>query len=93
MGATFSGSLKLWTAFAAVLSLVFFGLFVWAVWQSFSAASVQVAIGWMGIGLAAFVAVGMIKIWFWMRMNHLVMLKEIKRLELQILHRSAATAS
>lgn len=29
-------------------------------------------------------AVAMIKMWFWMRMNHLALLRELKRIELRL---------
>lgn len=84
MGATFTGSLKLWTVFAFLLSFALFALSVWAAWQAWTASQLQHSILWIGLALWASIAVGMIKIWFWLRMNHIVTLREIKRLELQI---------
>ncbi|WP_300377560.1 DUF6768 family protein [Henriciella sp.] len=84
LGATFTGSMKFWTAFAVALSLIFFFGSIWALWQASVSANAQEAVVWTGGALGAWFAVGMIKIWFWLRMNHLVTLKEIKRLELKV---------
>lgn len=39
---------------------------------------------WLAIFLFAMIAVGLLKIWFWMRMNHLALLRELKRIELRL---------
>lgn len=84
LGSAFAGSMKAWTAFAFVLSFVFFLFSIWAAWQAWTAPALQQSVTWMGVALAAWIAVGLMKIWFWLRMNHLTLLREIKRLELQV---------
>jgi hypothetical protein len=44
---------------------------------------------WMAVGLAAFFALGLLRLWFLMELNRLSLAREIKRLELQV----AAVAS
>lgn len=84
MGMTFSGPLRYWTAFAFVFSFLFFALSVWAAYNMFMADELKhviiwgVFFGWMSL------AVGLMKVWFWMRMNHLAVLRELKRIELRL---------
>ncbi|MEM8617573.1 MAG: DUF6768 family protein [Pseudomonadota bacterium] len=84
MGATFAGPLRYWTAFAFLLSFAFFGLAVWAVYQAVTAIEVQQTVLWSTLAIWSFLAVSMIKVWFWLRMNHLAVLKEIKLLHMQV---------
>ena len=84
LGAAFAGSMKAWTVFAVVFSLGFFVFSLFALWQAHIAADTQRAILWTTLALGAWISVGLIKIWFWLRMNHLNILREIKRLELQV---------
>ena len=84
MGAAFAGTMRIWTILAFILSFVFFAGAVWCAYLVFVAATPVEAIGWAAIGMAAFMATGFAKIWFWLRMNHLVVLREIKLLELQL---------
>ena len=84
MGMTFTGPLKYWTAFAFVFSLFFFGLAVWGVYNMFQAEDLKIVILWGTLVGWASLAVGLIKVWFWMRMNHLNVLRELKRIELRL---------
>lgn len=84
LGATFSGPMKFWTGFAFVLSFVLFGIAVWAGFRMYAAAELRELMFWMAVFMSGMLAVSMIKIWFWMRMNHLAVLRELKRIELRI---------
>lgn len=84
LGAAFAGSMKAWTVFAFVFSFGLFAFSVFALWQAYSAPSVQPAILWATLALGAWISVGLTKIWFWLRMSQLNLLREIKRLELQL---------
>ncbi len=86
MGETFSGPMKYWTAFAFALSLAFFGLGVLCFVRLFSADGATEIALWLAGFTAANIAVGLVKIWFWMRMNHLATLRELKKIELRIAH-------
>lgn len=85
MGDAFSGPLRGWTAFAFVLSVAFFALSGYALYRMTSAAGFEPALMWLAVFVWSAIAVAMIKMWFWLRMNHLAMLRELKRLELRIL--------
>lgn len=85
MGATFSGPMKYWVGFAFVLSIAFAGLALWGLYEMLRAETVKTTILWGALFIAGLLSLSMIKIWFWLRMNHLVVLKELKLIQLSIL--------
>jgi hypothetical protein len=87
VGATFHGPLRYWTAYAVFVSLVLFGAAVYAFVQLFSVSTIAMAGVWLAVFLWTSMGVGLIKLWFWMRMNHLQTLRGIKRLELRLVER------
>lgn len=88
MGMTFSGPLKYWTALAFVFSLVIFLLSLWAGYNMLQAENLKMVVLWGALFGWASLGVAMIKIWFWMRMNHLNVLRELKRIELRLVKRA-----
>ena len=84
MSDTFSGPFKLWTAFAFVLSLAFFIGSIYALVQLWDGPPIRESLLWLALFIWLAQAVGMIKIWFWMRMNQLTLLRELKKVELQV---------
>lgn len=85
----FTGPLRYWTAFALIFSLFFFFLGAWAVYQMFQTDDLKTVVLWgMLVGWCS-LSVGIIKIWFWMRMNHLAVLRELKRIELRLVKTSS----
>lgn len=84
MSDTFQGPLRYWTAFAFVLSLVFFIAAVYAFWRLGTGKVLTEQLMWLGGFLAFMIAVGLIKVWFWMRINQVALLRELKKVELQV---------
>ena len=84
LGATFAGPMKFWTGFAFVLSVVLFGLAVWSFVQMLAADDIREMLLWLAGVIFGVMAVSMIKVWFWLRMNHLAVLRELKRIELRL---------
>lgn len=84
LGPVFSGPLGGWTIYAVAMSFVIFGICLWAGWNMLQAESAKMAVLWAALFGWTSLGVGLIKIWFWMRMNHLVVLKELKRIELRL---------
>ena len=83
---TFQGRNRGIKIFAVLLSFVFFGLAVFCVWKFFQTQDVRLAMNWlMGSG-ACFLSVAMFKIYFWMEMHKSSVLREVKRVELQLSH-------
>jgi hypothetical protein len=84
MGDTFTGPMAGWTVFAWALSLVFFAFAVFCFYKLAGVSEMREGFLWLGGALAAWVSVGLIKIWFWLRMNHLATLREMKKIELRL---------
>lgn len=85
MFATFDGPLKYWTIYVFVMTFAFFGLGVYAGFQLVATESVQMIAVWTLVIWFCLFAVGMLKIWLFMRMNHLATLRELKKIEFLVL--------
>ncbi|WP_445956491.1 DUF6768 family protein [Yeosuana sp.] len=80
----FSGKMKWLIIIMNIMTAVFFGFFVYCVIQFFNTDVTNELIKW-GIGGVAFLlGVSMMKIFAWMQMDKNALLREMKRLELQI---------
>lgn len=66
--------------FGAILNVAFF----YAAWQFFTVAGTNDKIMWGGAAWFFATMVAFMKVWFWMRMETNRMLREIKRVELQV---------
>lgn len=67
-----------------VMTLVFFGLFVYCTFQFFNTDITNELIKW-GIGAIVFIfGVSFLKMFAWMQMDKNALLRELKRLELQV---------
>jgi hypothetical protein len=71
-------------AMFGAFSFAMFGAFCYCVWQFFNVSEMRDLIFWSAAALWSAVAVGMLKIWFWMEMHKNQVLREVKRLELQV---------
>ena len=80
----FRGTQK-WLTFLAIFwGLVFMAASVFGIIQLFKAQETREHILW-GLGVVlCFITVSMMKIWFWMQMNRNSILREVKRVELQV---------
>ena len=80
----FRGKNKWMIVLMNVVNLVFFALFVYCVVQFFGTEVTNELIMW-GLGaFACLTVVGMLKLFVWMQMDKNALLREIKRLELQV---------
>ncbi|MDG1826065.1 MAG: hypothetical protein P8H62_07330 [Henriciella sp.] len=84
MGSTFAGPLGGWTVYAFIMSFAMFGLSVWSIWNIFHVETTREMILWLALASFTMLGVGLIKMWFWMRMNHLAVLRELKMIELRL---------
>ncbi len=80
----FTGGLARWAGFAMVLTLVCFGLTLWSGYAFFSATSIDDRVFWGIAALAAFHALSMFKLWFFMEMNRHAVTREVKRVEIAL---------
>ncbi|GGZ86800.1 DUF6768 family protein [Algibacter mikhailovii] len=67
-----------------IMTLVFFGLFIYCLVQFFNSEITFDLIKWATGSLVFLIGVSMLKIFAWMQMDKNALLREIKRLELQV---------
>jgi len=89
---TFGGKWGAINVFAAIMTFAIFGVFCYSVLQFFQASEVRDQIFWAAASLWAALAVAMLKMYFWMEMNKNTVLREVKRLELQVARLSTRDA-
>ena len=89
---TFRGQWGAMNIFAAILTFAMFGAFVYCAWNVFTVTDVRASIIWSAGALLAGIAVAMLKMYFWMEMNKNAVLREVKRLELQVARLAARGA-
>ncbi|PHR93153.1 MAG: hypothetical protein COA69_04170 [Robiginitomaculum sp.] len=83
-GSLFSGKLAWLTAITVIAGFGMFILGVYAAWNFINAPDISGMLRWGGVAWFGFISLMMIKIWSWMRMETNRILREVKRLELQI---------
>ncbi len=81
---TFSGKWGAMNVFAAIITFAMFGVFVYCAGNAYAAEDVRATVIWTAGAIWAALAVAMLKMYFWMEMNKNVVLREVKRLELQV---------
>jgi len=70
--------------FAIIMSFLFTILAGYCVWRFVHTEDVRSAMNWMMAFSAAFLSIAMFKMYFWMEMNKVALMREMKRLELQL---------
>lgn len=81
---TFKGQWAALNIFAAILTFAMFGAFLYCAWRFFQVSELRDLIFWSAGALASALFVAMLKMWFWMEMHKNAVLREVKRLELQV---------
>lgn len=81
---TFQGSWGVMNIFAAIVTFALFGVFVYCVMQMFAVVETRDVVLWSVGAVVSMLGVAMLKMYFWMEMNKNVVLREVKRLELQV---------
>ncbi len=67
-----------------IVMTVFFVLMVYSVVRFFGAETTRMQIAWSVSFLFSNMAVALMKLWFWMQMDKNTVIREVKRLELQV---------
>ena len=67
-----------------IVYLVIFGLFIYCMFRFFGTTETNELIKWASAGFLCMVFMGMLKLYFWMQMDKNDILRELKRLELQV---------
>lgn len=68
----------------AAFSLAFFGIQVYAGYKLYIITDASDRVFWAVVFLFAAMAVGMLKLWLWMMVNRNAVIRELKRLELEV---------
>ena len=89
---TFAGQWGALNVFGVLLTFAMFGAFVYCVWNLFETSDLRATVLWSAGALWTALAVAMLKIWFWMEMQKNQVLREVKRLELQVARLAAREA-
>ena len=84
IGGLFQGKNKWIMYMMNIMTLIFFGLFVYCLVQFFNTDIPNELIKWGFGGLMFLLNVSMLKIFAWMQMDKNAILREMKRLELQV---------
>ncbi len=88
LGGVFTGKMRFWTVLMSVSTFVFFIAAVWMGWQFMHTDDTRL-LGLYGFGIIiAMLAISMLKLWLFMEMNKYAIVREVKRVELQIAHLS-----
>ncbi|MGB5376605.1 DUF6768 family protein [Muriicola sp.] len=80
----YKGKLGWLAAIMNVVVLFMFMAFVYCIVQFFNTENTNELIKWASAGFISMIAMGMLKLFVWMQMDKNDILREIKRLELQI---------
>lgn len=67
-----------------IMSIIAFGLLLYCIVQSFEEQETNELIHWIAGAFLCFMIMGMIKLYAWMQMDKNALLREMKRLELQM---------
>lgn len=80
----FSGKNSWLVIVMTIVQVVFFGFFIFCAIQFFNVEGTNELIKWGVFGILSFIASSMLKIFSWMQMDKKAIMREIKRLELQV---------
>lgn len=84
IGDVMLGRQRWFTALVFLFSLTFFGLGIYCVVRMFQTVDARTAVLWAVGVIWCALSVAMLKIWFWMQMDKYALVREIKRLEIQV---------
>ncbi len=84
LGGLFQGKNRWIMYLMNFMTLVFFGLFIYCTIQFFDTANTNELIKWSVGGIICLLAVSMLKMFAWLQMDKNAIIREIKRLELQV---------
>jgi hypothetical protein len=84
IGGVYKGKLGWLAAIMNVVHLLMFIAFIYCIVQFFNTEVTNELIKWASAGFLSMIAMGMLKLFIWMQMDKNDILRELKRLELQI---------
>jgi len=81
---SFTGTFKITFIFIVILQLIFAGLSIYCAYQMFGTEITNEKLEWLAGTIAFCLAFAIARLWFFMELNRLSLLREMKRLELQV---------
>ncbi len=84
LGEVYKGKMGWLAIIMNVVHLVIFGLLIYCIVQFFGTNETNELIKWASAGFLCMIVMGMLKLYIWMQMDKNDILREMKRLELQI---------
>ncbi|NNK18170.1 MAG: hypothetical protein HKP49_03395 [Maribacter sp.] len=84
LGEVYKGKMGWLAMIMNVVLLVIFGLFIYCIVQFFGSNETNDLIKWASAGFLCIIVMSMLKLYIWMQMDKNDILREMKRLELQV---------
>ena len=81
---SFRGKMKPIVCAVFLLALIFAVILIYCAVHFFMVEDIGLKLNWMAVGLTALIVIGLIRLWYFMELNRLSLMREIKKLELQI---------
>ena len=81
---SFRGPLKAMVITVFLLVLIFAVILVICTVNFFTVDDITLKLNWLAVGLTALIVIGLLRLWYFMELNRLSVIREVKRLELQI---------
>lgn len=78
------GAFRVTGSVVIFFQVLFAGLAVYCAYQMVQQPDIGIKMHWLTATLAAFVVFGLLRLWFFMELNRLSVLREVKRVELQL---------
>ena len=82
--ATFEGQLRWFNAAGWIAGLVLFGVASVLAWRFVQAQELEDMLRWGAASALAFAGVALVKVWFWLELQKNAIVREVKRLEVQV---------
>jgi len=84
VGEVYRGKMGWLAIIMIIVQFVVFGLLIYCLVQFFSAKETNELIKWVSAGFLCMITLGMLKLYVWMQMDKNDILRELKRVELQV---------
>ncbi|WP_339724304.1 DUF6768 family protein [uncultured Paraglaciecola sp.] len=84
IGQSFKGTFRLTFYVVLTIQLVFAGLAIYCAYHLVNEMDIALKLNWLAGTLSAVVAFAIARLWFFMELNRLSVIREIKRVELQV---------
>jgi hypothetical protein len=84
IGQSFKGTFRLTFIVIVTLQLIFAGLAIYCAYYLVNEVDIGLKINWLAGMLSAVVVFAVARLWFFMELNRLSVIREIKRVELQV---------